>query len=139
MTDEEFDARVQAIEQGHAQRCKAADAWRDQEFARLFNECEWIQDKIASKIGRTQQWVSLRLIFGRFLSFIAPRNSEGIRTDRISERAFRKLYSGTRGGKRERFASLLSELKENLPRASQLCDRGRYESSTFLNVRNDGA
>jgi len=41
----------------------------DQELARLFYRSGWTQEQLAAAEGKTQQWVALRLRFGRFLSF----------------------------------------------------------------------
>jgi len=38
-------------------------------LARLFVECHWTQEAIAARMGQSQQWVSCRLRFGRFLRF----------------------------------------------------------------------
>jgi len=94
-----------------ARRREGAEAYRDQEMARLFNECGWTQEKIARKMGKKQTWVSLRLVFARFLIFIADRNkSEG-----LTEWKFRKLYSGTRGTEKERFECVLGKLGDTVP------------------------
>jgi hypothetical protein len=76
--------------------------------ARLFNECEWTQEKIARKMGKSHAWVSFRLTFGRFLSF----TTTGCKTEQLTERAFRKLYSGTRGTEQERFAHVAAKLQD---------------------------
>ena len=47
-------------------------------------------------MGRTQQWVSKRLIFGRFLKF----NPTGINSQNLTERRFRELWKRTKGKER---------------------------------------
>jgi hypothetical protein len=47
---------------------EGAISWRDQEIARLFHVCGWIQEVIARHMGKKQGWVSKRIVFGRFLN-----------------------------------------------------------------------
>lgn len=47
-----------------------AVAWRDQHLAQMFYECEWTQQEIADEEGMSREWVSKRLIFGRFCEFL---------------------------------------------------------------------
>ncbi len=62
-------------------------------------------------MGKKQAWVSKRLVFGRFLSFIPA----GIKTETLTEWSFRKLYSGTRGTEKERFTHVVAKLEDSLP------------------------
>jgi hypothetical protein len=52
-------------------------------------------------MGRKQSWVSQRLVFGRFLSFIATGNSHKDSLIRLTERSFRKLGSRRRVADRQ--------------------------------------
>jgi hypothetical protein len=49
---------------------RRADAYRDQEVARLFVECKWPQVLFARKMGWSEALVSRQLLFGRFISKI---------------------------------------------------------------------
>jgi len=117
VTDAQFDERIAAIQTKASELQDRADAYRDQELARLFLECEWTQERIGQKMGRTQAWVSFRLIFGRFLSFITSGYKDQTESLlRLTERAFRKVHARTRGTERERFAEVLARLNvEKLP------------------------
>jgi hypothetical protein len=42
MTESHFEKRLKEIDAGYCQRRENADAYRDQELARLFGECEWV-------------------------------------------------------------------------------------------------
>lgn len=66
---------------------------RDQETARLFNESGWTQERIASKLGKVQRWVSYRLVFGRFLMFRTTCSKDEITTQSLTEGAFRQSRS----------------------------------------------
>src|SRR5262245_10765316 len=71
MTEQQFDERLKEIESGYAGRRDGADAYRDQEVARLFVESGWTQASIARRMGRAQSLVAQRLLFGRFLAWFA--------------------------------------------------------------------
>ncbi len=66
-------------------------------------------------MGKKQAWVSFRLTFGRFLIFITPCYKNPATLERLTEGAFRKLYSGTRGTEKERFAHVVAKLEDSLP------------------------
>jgi hypothetical protein len=76
MTDRQFDERLGQIEADYAGRRLGAEAFRDQEVARLFVECGWTQERIAKRMGWSQGRVAQRLIFGRFLNYYGRNNSE---------------------------------------------------------------
>lgn len=111
MSDLEFDEKLKQIEQTYGAGREGVEARRDQELSRLFNECEWTQDRIARKIGRHQTWVSLRLRFGAFLSFMTTGHKTEISTQSLTERAFRSLWSQTKGKEQERFEKVAELLK----------------------------
>lgn len=56
----------------------------DQELARLFYRSGWTQEQLATAEGKSQKWVSRRLLFGRFLGFIPT----GIFPKSLTERRF---------------------------------------------------
>ncbi|MBA4065476.1 MAG: hypothetical protein C0501_17530 [Isosphaera sp.] len=110
------------IEEQYAARREGAEAYRDQEMARLFDRCtrkqeggsdRWTQDRIAERMGRRQSWVSKRLVFGRFLAFIPT----GISAEGLTERRFREHWKQTKkaGGEDARFRAVLDRLQNGIP------------------------
>lgn len=110
MTDQQFDKRIAEIDQEHARRREGADAWRDQEMARLFEECGWTQERIAERMGKSQKWVSNRLLFGRFLAFRTSGSN-----DALTERRFREHWKCTKGREEERFEQVAYRLEHGIP------------------------
>ena len=71
-----------------------AAAKRDQALAQLFARSGWTQEELGKKEGKSQDWISLRLRFGRFLNFTtAVVNSELPRN--LTEWRFRELWEQT--------------------------------------------
>lgn len=124
MSAHDFDLKLKHIEEQAAARRESADAYRDQELARLFNECDWTQEKIAAHLGKKQQWVSKRLIFGRFLK-VTPTGSNSEVTASLTERRFREHYrkaciafpgkKQSAEKERNRFDFVLNELQHGVP------------------------
>lgn len=110
MSANDFDLRLKHIEEHFAARKEGAEAYRDQEMARLFEECEWTQEKIAGRMGKSQQWVSVRLVFGRFLKFTTSGGNSPTGTSNLTERRFRELWKQTKGKEAERFAAVAEML-----------------------------
>jgi hypothetical protein len=108
MADHDFDVRLQQIQEGYAARRDGAEAYRDQELARLFEKCGWPQEKIAKRMGKKQQWVSYRLIFARFLQFTTDRCKTPFATENLTEWRFRTCWGKTdrKASERERFAAV---------------------------------
>lgn len=71
---------------------EGAEAYRDQEVSRLFVECKWTQVRIAERMGRQQNWVSRRLLFGRFLRFITTCDNLEFRGKPLTEGRFREAW-----------------------------------------------
>ncbi len=92
MTEQQFNERLEFIDREANRLRERADAYRDQEMARLFVECGWTQERIAEKVGKSKMSVSRRLVFGRFLDFV----THGLQTQKppenLTERRFRALY-----------------------------------------------
>lgn len=76
MTEQQFDERIKAIETEYNRKREGADAYQDQELARLFVECRWTQEAIGKRIGWTKGRVCQRLLLGRFLEFTARKHSD---------------------------------------------------------------
>ena len=51
-SEQHFDARLKHIEEQYAAKRGGAEAYRDQEMARLFGECGWTQERIAAQMGK---------------------------------------------------------------------------------------
>ena len=114
MSEQHFDARLKHIEEQYQARREGADAYRDQEMARLFEESGWTQEQIAGRMGKRQVWVSQRLCFGRFLSFIASGDNPDLAVN-LTERRFREHWKRSRGHERERFAAVAHALEHGIP------------------------
>lgn len=121
MTAQQFDLRLAAIDQETARLGEAKDAYRDQETARLFMECGWTQQQIAERMGKKQDWVSRRLLFGRFLDFMASGHNPATGSKQLTERRFREFWKrtkGTKGSKNkeaDRFAQVAHALEHGIP------------------------
>jgi hypothetical protein len=95
-------------------------------MARLFEDCGWTQEMIASKMGKTQQWVNYRLTFRRFISFTTGRCNPSLPPHflpQLTEWRFRKDgWQPSRAGKHkketepERLARVLKILLAMPPR-----------------------
>ena len=140
MSEQQFDARLQVIEEQHAAGQERIDGKRDQAMARLFLESDWSQEKLAAHLAKrwgkevSRQWVGCHLLLGRFLAFFATAGGkEGapgadfLFPLNLTERAFRRFWGATeptgdfRGHKanteasakdeRRRFAEVIEALK----------------------------
>ena len=123
MTEQQFDARLQVIEEQTAARQERVDGYRDQHMAALFVESDWSQEKLAAHLSKrwgkdvARQWVEKHLRFGRFLQFFATTGSkdEWKIPLNLTERAFRRFWEATepagdfRGHKANSKAALLDE------------------------------
>ena len=73
-----------------------AGARFEQELARLFWPSGWTQEELAKKEGKSQRWVSYRLLFGRFLGFSTscsiPQDPAFLK---LTEGRFRDYWSRT--------------------------------------------
>jgi hypothetical protein len=68
-----------------------ASAYRDQELSRLFFECEWTQERIAAKVGKSKAWVCRQLAFGTFLNSLPTGQQNQKPLESLTERRFRRL------------------------------------------------
>ncbi len=106
MTDQEFTVRLTHIEDQAAAMQERVDGYRDQELAKLFVESEWSQEQLAEHLGKTwgkevsREWVSKRLLFGRFLAFFGTsctKDQFSIPSN-LTEGAFRRFWESTEPG-----------------------------------------
>jgi hypothetical protein len=115
MTEQQFDTRIKEIEAGYRSHREGADAYRDQELARLFVECGWTQERISRHMGQSQSWVARRLLFGRFLSFMTAGHKTFSPAKPLTERRFRdhwrKSKKHVKDSEEERFARVVESLR----------------------------
>lgn len=154
MTEQQFDAQLQHIEDEVATKQTKVDGYRDQHMAKLFVESEWSQEDLAEHLAKrwgkevSRQWVGYHLLFGRFLLFFATsRGKDEWQMDRrLTEWTFRNRYwEGTkadgdfRGHKantegavadeKRRFGEIIEELKHSgLRRKGQPIRKGIIEA-----------
>jgi len=113
LTDEQFDLRLQQIDDQAAAMQERVNAFRDQELARLFHQCGWTQQRIADKVGKSQNWVCYQLRFGAFLEFITSGDNSTKPPKNLTERKFRGYYERTTEEKEDlRFADVLKLMEE---------------------------
>jgi hypothetical protein len=73
----------------------------------------WTQEALAKKEGKTQRWISYRLLFGRFLAFrTGVLNAETLQTlpTNLTEGLFRKYWERSPkcgGNERQRFDAVI--------------------------------
>src|SRR5262245_19903056 len=99
MTQNEFDARLQHIEDQVAARQEKVDGYRDQQMAALFLDSEWSQEELAAHLSKrwdksiSHDWVNLHLRLGRFLNFFTTsgRKDHLKLPVNLTERAFRSF------------------------------------------------
>ena len=91
MAPSDYEREREAIRATYGDSSGEAAALRDQALAKLFYRSGWTQEELAAKEGKSRSYLAQRLIFGRFLSFVAtgniPRN--------LTERRFRDYWSRT--------------------------------------------
>ena len=114
MTDDQFAVRVKHIEEQAGEMQARVQAYRDQEIARLFVQSGWTQERIAEQMGKSQQWVSYRLVFGQFLQFTTDRGKWTKAPKNLTEWRFRGYFEQTDKDAKEprRFAEVI-RLMEN--------------------------
>jgi len=68
ITEEEYDRERAKLRNSYG-GSSVEMAKHDQSLAILFSRSGWTEEQLANKEGRTHQWVSCRMRFGRFLNF----------------------------------------------------------------------
>jgi hypothetical protein len=111
MSEAEYD-----VERAKLAPDKAAAGVRwEQELASLFYRSGWTQDELAKKEEKTQQWVALRIRFGRFLAFAGNTTT----VVNLTERRFRAFWDRTTdygsSNERIRFRAALELLEADEP------------------------
>lgn len=146
MSEPDFDLRIRHIEEQYAARREGAEAYRDQEVARLFEECGWSQDKIARHMSKKVPWVSRRLCFGRFLKEFPTGKFPA--TTNLTERRFREHYKSacrafpgkqqSREKERDRFAHVLNALQNGVPQGAEALGKNFNLTPSIRSVLSDG-
>ena len=75
LTPEEYEQERLSLRETYGDSKRGAGVRYEQELARLFARSGWTQEELAKKEGRSQNYVSAHLCFGRFVKFIAGRNN----------------------------------------------------------------
>lgn len=138
MTAQQFDAKLTHIEEQFAACRVGAIAYRDQEMARLFDECGWTQEKIVARMGKKQEWVFIRLKFGAFLSFAtggckSPDWLTGLTKDRFCD-----YWKRTSGKDRERFEEVARILEHGIPQGMGALNEKPGIREAVLSCLDDG-
>jgi hypothetical protein len=92
----QFDAKWQRIHDEAKTAFGHLVAKRDQRIATLFVDSGFTQQKIADHLGKSHQWVSQRLRFGRFCTYLSTTVAK--LPVNLAERRFREFWS-EHGGK----------------------------------------
>jgi len=87
-------------------------AKRDQAFATLFYSSGWTQERLAEVENKSQNWVSKRLRFGRFIAY-ATNKPDGLFVA-MTEGRFRAYWDCTHsiGDEKARFAAVLHSMQD---------------------------
>jgi len=108
MPKDEFQKRLGRIREQVGDTNLESTGIRDQALARLFVSSGWTQQELAEFVGKSQFWVSKRLLFGRFLGFISTGYKTENLPEHFPERRFRSFWSRTQGADpRQRFTHVL--------------------------------
>jgi hypothetical protein len=115
MTDKEFDIKLIHIEEQYQAGKVENEGRRDQDLAHLFQESGWTQERIAKRVGKSQQWVDKQLRFARFLAYYTCSNSQ-LASEKLTEGSFRRCWGRSRGkSEEERFKQVARLLSGDVP------------------------
>ena len=114
MNEDQFEARLKHIEEQAGAMQARVNAYRDQEIARLFVQSGWTQERIAQRMGKSQQHISRLLLFGRFLVFTPSWCNPMKPPKNLTEGRFRGYFERTDKTAKEprRFAEVLRLMEE---------------------------
>lgn len=120
MNEAQYDTERAELRETYGTSSREASAKRDQALATLFYRSGWTQEELAKKEGKSQDWVSLRVRFGRFLNFTTTVVSSEIVPNNLSEGKFRSFWAQTDApDERDRFHEVIKALqRETLIRQS---------------------
>lgn len=108
MSETDYDRERQRIRDLFGDsRSDAGTRW-EQALAQLFWRSGWTQEELASKEGKSKSWISQRLIFGRFLTFVDNNSAESTSGGILTERLFRQYWEQTDvSNERRRFRQVI--------------------------------
>lgn len=113
MTEAEYCSHRESIRATYGDSATERHGLFDQELARLFYQSGWTQEQLAATEQKSHQWVSRRLLFGRFLMF-APT---GANPKNLTERRFREYWNSAdknETNERIRFRQVEQLMKDEL-------------------------
>jgi transcriptional regulator with XRE-family HTH domain len=112
MTDAAYDAERAQLRETYGENRTDAGAKFEQALAALFHRSGWTQQELADKEGKSQQWIAVRLRFGRFLDFTTTVvNTESI-PNNFTEGRFRSFWERTEGDERIRFREVIKLMQD---------------------------
>lgn len=114
MPEQDFELQWKYIHEQDEAIEEGRKGQKDQAIAQLFYACEWTQEKIADKVGKSQQWVCCRLRLGRFLNFTTRCSKNANVPKNLTEGRFRKYWATTSGTEEERFCQVAELMNTEL-------------------------
>lgn len=108
MSDDEFEREREELRERYGDNRTEAGNRYEQELAKLFWRSGWTQEELAAKEGKSRPYIAQKLIFGRFLGFVASATSAENLPKNLSEGYFRKFWSQTDkdDNERQRFTAV---------------------------------
>jgi len=113
MTLDEYRAERQRLREIHGDDAKEANGRREQELALLFDRSGLTQEELAAEEGQGRQFISYRLVFGRFLNFASADASAEKLPASLTEYKFRQFWKQTdkADNDRKRFLDVLATIQ----------------------------
>lgn len=106
MSEASYDAERTRLRELYGDTRAEAGAKFEQALAALFHQSGWTQEELAKKEGKSQDWISLRLRFGRFLNFTTNVVNPESLPNNLTEGRFRSFWVRTEGDERRRFREI---------------------------------
>jgi hypothetical protein len=95
MSAAEYEAERTRLRGLYGDNDVEALAKRDQALAILFARSGWTQEELATKEGKSRQWIVVRVRFGSFLNFATAVAKTEILPKNLTEGRFRSLWEQT--------------------------------------------
>jgi hypothetical protein len=113
MTEADYERERAKLREAYGDNSIEAGARRDQALAALFYRSGWTIMELAAKEKQGHQYISRRLIFGRFLT-VLENSPIGEFPKNLTEGRFRKYWEQSVGTERERFRLVQRLMAEDL-------------------------